>query len=364
MTDPAVLVTGCGAPGFPGTLWSLRQSPSGEALRVVGTDVRREQAGRHLADEFYRVPPAEDEAFVDELVDVCREESVDVILPQVTRELPVLASNKTAFEEVGTTVAVSDANAIADANDKKALIDVCRECDVPAPETSTAETEDDLREACRQLGYPDVPVVVKPPASNGSRGVRILDERRDHKRQFYEAKPTGLYSTLDDVVGILGEEFPRLLVMEYLPGEEYTVDAFRAADARTQSDNDRAVVVPRVRDEVRSGISFRGTIERREDIVAHVETLARELDLRYAFGFQFKEDADGRPKILECNPRVQGSMVTSTLGGANVTYAAVAEALGESGPSLEPEWGTSLYRYWGGIGVSDGVVVGNIGDVT
>lgn len=359
MTDPTVLVTGCGAPGFAGTLWSLRRG-DGPDRHVVGVDARREQAGRLLADEFHRVPPADDERFVDELLDVCRSASVDVVLPQVTRELPVLARHREAFAEAGATVAVAGPATIERANDKGALAELSAEVGVPTPATTRVETAAELERACHDLGYPDVPVVVKPPASNGSRGMRVLDETRDRKRAFYEEKPDGTHATLDGLQGILGDEFPPLLVMEYLPGDEYTVDAFRAPP---DAADDGSVVIPRRRDEVQSGISFRATVDRDEEMIAYTERLAEALDLSYAFGFQFKRDAEGRPKLLECNPRVQGTMVASTLAGANVVDASVGAAFDGRIPSFDPEWDRTFYRYWGGVGAEGDRLVGNIGRV-
>lgn len=353
-----VLVTGCGAPGFPGTLWSLRRGADAREVHVIGADMRSEQAGRYLADAFVEVPAASDDGFVEAMVDICRREAVDVVLPQVTRELPVLAANADRFAAVGTTVAVSAPASVVRASDTGALVDCCVDLGVPAPATFEAESPDELAAASDRLGYPDRRVVVKPPNSNGSRGMRILDPHRDRKRAFYEEKPTGVFSTVEDLQAVLGDSFPRLLVTEYLPGTEYTVDAFRPMDGRGTT-----TVVPRRRDEIRAGISFRATVVEDEAIIQHAERLADALDLRGAFGFQFKRGRNGRPKILECNPRVQGTMVTSTLAGANVVWAAVASALGEPVPPLEPTWDRSFYRYWGGIGVTGDEVVGNVGEL-
>lgn len=356
VSDLTVAVTGCGAPGFPGTLHSLRANYDDHDVRVVGVDMRAEQAGRHLADAFVQVPPADAEGFVPALLDVCRSEGVDVVLPQVTRELPTLAERAGEFERGGTAVAVAGPDAVRRANDKAAVVDACAAVDVPHPETYVADTGDDLVDACRRLGHPDVPVVVKPPSSNGGRGVRILDADRDRKRAFYAEKPTGRHATLPELSAVLGESFPRLLVMEHLPGVEFTVDAFRPEGGET-------VVVPRRRDEVRAGISFRATVVDDAGLVDATRRLADELDLAYAFGFQFKRDREGTPKILECNPRVQGTMVTSTVAGANVVYSAVKHALGEPVPAgeLDPAWDCSFYRYWGGVGIRGGDVVGDLG---
>lgn len=355
-TSPlTVLVTGCGAPGTVGTLWSLEENPHDRRVRTVGVDVRSRQAGRHLCDAFHTVPPADDEAFVERLLRVCESEGVDAVLPQVTRELSVLAANVERFREIGVGVAVSSASAIQEANDKAAVVDACEALGVPAPQTERVETWAELTAACEAFGYPETPVVIKPPVSNGSRGLRILDASRDRKRAFYDEKPDGAHTTLDALKPILGESFPPLLVTEYLPGTEYTVDVFR--------DGRETTVLPRSRDAVRSGISFQGTTVEHDAIIDASEALASRLDLEYAFGFQFKEATDGTPKILECNPRIQGTMVTSTLAEANFVYAAAAVAAGEPVPSFDPVWGTEFDRYWGGIGVFDGELVGNIGQL-
>jgi carbamoyl-phosphate synthase large subunit len=208
-----------------------------------------------------------------------------------------------------------------------------------------ASTIDDLVEAASDLGWPERKVVIKPPGSNGMRGVRIIDEAVDLKRLYYEEKPSSLCVRMDHMRQVLGGEFPELMVMEHLPGTEYTVDVFHGDDI---------LAIPRRRDRIVSGITFAGTVERREDIIQSSERLARSLGLDYAFGFQYKLDNEGTPKLLECNPRVQGTMVLSTLAGANMIYAAVMKALGEPVPSMRVTWGTRLMRYWGGIGVADG----------
>jgi carbamoyl-phosphate synthase large subunit len=268
----------------------------------------------------------------------------------------VLAEARSDFDEAGTPVVVSDPSTVELANDKHRLAGVAESIGVPTPETLQVETGDQLERAATSLGSPEEPVVVKPPVSNGSRGVRILDATRDRKRAFYEEKPDGRYATLDGVRETLGEAFPPLLVMEYLPGEEYTVDAFRprAGDGET-------TVVPRRRDKVKAGISFGATPVDDADMVAHTRALAAELGLTGAFGFQFKVDADGDPCLLECNPRVQGTMVTSTVAGANVVAAAVRDALGESVSPMTPDWDVRFHRYWGGLGVDDGDVTDDLG---
>jgi carbamoyl-phosphate synthase large subunit len=156
----------------------------------------------------------------------------------------------------------------------------------------------------------------------------------------------GLEISLEDLLAILhrGPGWPELLAMEYLPGPEYTVDAFRGEKVE--------IALPRLRQQIRSGITFRSRSECRDDMAEFTLCAARAIDLCYAFGFQFKLDAAGVPKVLESNPRVQGTMVASVFSGANVIWMGVKELLGESIEEAPTPVASQFLRFWGGVGVA------------
>jgi carbamoyl-phosphate synthase large subunit len=342
-----ILVTGAGAPGLPGTLYALRKNPDGRPVRVIGVDMETEAAGCFLVDKFFQVPAPEDPSYLDELLKICREESVAIVLPQTTREVVRLSQSKGLLEREGCRVMSSDASAIEIANNKWTLIEKFEEFGLPRPEAKLSHSEDEFLSLVRDLGYPERPVVVKPPISNGMRGVRVLQSEPWDVRRFLSEKPLGLETSLEELLRILrrGPSWPELLVMEYLAGPEYTVDAFIGEKL--------SVALPRLRQSVRSGITFRSRSEFRDDISSYTLQAARRIGLRYAFGFQFKLDNQGLPKILECNPRIQGTMVASVFSGANLIWYGVKELLGEpveqDGQKFEV---ACFYRFWGGVGIA------------
>lgn len=340
-----VLVTGAGAPGIKGTLYSLRENFDNRCIKTIGTDIKQEVIGTYLCDAFYRISRPSETAYLDQLLSICEKEDVDVILPQNTLELAVLAENKHLFLNIGTSIAVSDASAIAIANDKYKLMMLAEQIGVPTPKYTIVDNVESLTESAKDLGWPDKPVVVKPPLSNGMRGVRIIDESLDLKKMFYSEKPTSLFTKMNILYEILGPHFPPLLVMEYLPNAEYTVDVLKAREY---------TIIPRKRDLIQSGITFNGTVEHHEELITYVKRLSDAAGLDYAFGFQFKMDEHNTPKLLESNPRVQGTMVLSTFAGANIIYAAVKRALDEDIPDFQIKWGTRILRYWGGMGIQNG----------
>ena len=342
-----VLITGVGAPGTKGTLYSLKNNFDGRKIRTVGTDTSGDVVGKYLCDNFYKVPNPLEDCFIPELLKICEREKVDVILPQTTNELFKLSKFSKEFEKIGTKVAISSLEAIELSNNKYELMKISKDIGLPTARFYLVNNFNDLERYAEKLGWPSKPVVVKPPVSSGMRGLRIIDEKIDRKKSFYSEKPTATYLKLNELKEIIGERFSELLLTEFLPGKEYTVDVLRA---------NNTTIVPRSRDLIRTGITFNGTVEKNEEIIKASEKLSEKLGLKYAFGFQFKLDENETPKVIECNPRIQGTMVLSTLAGANIIYGAVKYALGEDVPEFKIKWGTRLLRYWGGIGVYNNTI--------
>jgi len=217
---------------------------------------------------------------------------------------------------------------------------VAEKIGIPYPSFRQVDNICELKDALISFGWPKKKVVVKPPLSNGSRGVRIIDESINLKEKFFNEKP-GILSTNFEILSLtLGSSFDTLLVMEYLDGQEYSVDIFRHEDVE--------IVVPRSRGLIKSGITFFGTIEDNKLIEEYSLKLSRALNLNFCFGFQFKMK-DNIPHIIECNPRVQGSMVISTMGGANIIFNSVLALLNNNLLPMKIIKDTTFTRYWGGI---------------
>lgn len=346
MRSITVLVTGAGAPGIKGTLESIRNNYDQREVKIVGTDASSEAVGKFICDDFYVIPKAaQRKEYLLALKELVQHLSVDVIVPQNTMELDILSDTKGEFEQLNCKILLSDNDSIQLANNKHTLMVKCQEIGVPVGEFYLASDFETLRSHATQLGWPGKPVVVKPPISNGQRGVRVIDESLDRKELFYSSKPSSLNTTMEELYATLGDDFSELVVTEYLPGDEYTVDAF-AYDGKS-------FILPRKRAVVRSGITFVGQVEKNEQIIKYTDLLIQHLKPEMCFGFQFKLDANGVPKILESNPRVQGTMVLSTIAGANIIYTGIKALLGEEwNVDYEVDWNAKFIRYWGGVGVS------------
>jgi len=146
---------------------------------------------------------------------------------------------------------------------------------------------------------PGYPVFVKPDAGQGSQRARAVPDRAELESALAH----------DD----------SLLILEHLPGPEYTIDCF--------SDRERGLLFcgGRSRVRTRSGISV--TSEPVEDarFRARAEAIASRLTFHGAWFFQLKEDAHGELRLLEVAPRIAGAMALHRVMGVNFPLLSLYE---------------------------------------
>ena len=332
-------MTGGGAPGAPGIIKCLLQA---DWINLLVADADPEAVGRFMHPAFVPIPKATEEHFTEEVLRVCQQYDIKVVLPLVTRELFPLSRAREAFAAQGIRVLVSPAEAIEKANNKAACYQYLQGAGVPVPRFYVARTKEDFIHAAYELGHPQQDFCFKPSVSNGSRGFRIVADSIDESSQLFDQKPYNTYIAYPIALSILSAKpFPELLVSEHLPGEEYSVDCL----AR---EGTPLLVVPRLRSKMINGISVKGTFVQDEAIIAYCRRIIEAIGLHGNIGIQVKKNAKGEPLLLEINPRVQGTIVAALGAGVNLPLLAVKQELGMQIEQHEGNvaWGTRFSRYW------------------
>lgn len=287
-----ILVSAVGAPGAARLLRGLRENGERE-VRLVGTDMGNRAIGRHLCDAFHRVPAGTAPEFADTVLDICRREGVDAVLPESSFDLEGLADARGRFADEGIAVLVSSPESIAAANDKGSATELLEQLGLPAPRSIRATGSAQVEAAALALGYPDVPVCFKPVFGSGSRGFRILDPTVDRAHQLLYEKPGAVALRLDEAVELLPDEGgPELLVMELATGPERTVDGF--ADG-----NGIVLGHAKTREGVRSGLAMYFVTLDDPELMAQCELLINGLGIEHFFNIQLI----GR-HFIEVNPRI------------------------------------------------------------
>lgn len=332
-----VLMTGAGAPGGPGIIKGLQQDSN---IDLIVGDVNPVASGKFLNDKFELLLNADDPEFISDLLRICIKNQIDIIFPLVTKELFKLSKGKKIFSEHGIKIVVSDYESLKIANDKSALYNHLKPKNILTPNFRVAKTFTEVIEAFEQLGFPKNPICIKPSISNGSRGVRIIDNSIDEFDLLFKHKPNSLYMTFDKLKEILADkEFPELLISEVLPGEEFTIDTI-------VSKGKAEIVLPRKRTKMNGGISVAGSFEENDEIINYCKEIIASLDLDGPIGLQVKKSSTGDFKILEINPRIQGTSIAALGLGVNLPLLAIYNALGETIKMPIVKWETNFVRYY------------------
>jgi hypothetical protein len=146
------------------------------------------------------------------------------------------------------------------------------------------------------------PVFLKPPDGQGGHKCTLAANR-------------------EEAVLALAHD-PALLVCEYLPGTEYTLDCF------TDRHGTLLFTGPRSRDVIRMGIAFQSSSVPLSTEMGHIAALLNNrMKMRGLWYFQLKADAVGRLKLLEVSARMACSMGLYRQLGVNFALLAAYDAL-------------------------------------
>lgn len=339
-----ILMTGGGAPGAAGILKCLQQE---KTFHITIADANPNAVGRYMNSDFETIPFAGDPSFAETILALCKKKNIQLILPLVTRELIPLSLYQGKFEQAGVKLAISPTASLEIANNKSMLYQFLQWRSIAVPDFRIVDgsaplATEQFKQAVEELDYPNKAVCFKPSVSNGSRGFRIISEQMNELDLLFNHKPTSTYISLNDAIRILSSGlFPELLVSEYLPGEEYSVDCLA-------NHGDIIVIAPRLRTKMINGISVEGEFVNEEKIIAYCRQIVKELQLHGNIGIQVKRSTADQFLILEINPRVQGTVSAGLGAGINLPVLAIKQELGLpiSPADMTVRWGTKFTRFW------------------
>jgi carbamoyl-phosphate synthase large subunit len=286
---PRVLVTGTGGSSGIAVLGAL----SAEKLDIFSADVDPHAPGLYLVDEDRRLPiPEGDRDSYTELVyELCERHRIDVLIPTTGRELVLLASARAFFTEVGTRIVLASEKTLRMCLDRWALH---RRCTGAVRVPDSMLVDENFDPSC-----PKLPVMVKPRAGSGSRGVQLIERREELKRI---------------------ERDGSLLVQEHLPGAEYSLNTLARSDGRV-------IVVPWARSKVDSCVAATWRAVRDDGLEAIGRRIAERIGLTSVVNIQVKETFDGEPALLEVNPSFPGTTPLTVASGVNMPKLCVDDAL-------------------------------------
>ena len=318
MKFACALLTGAGAPPGLTAIRSLREAKLG--LKLIAADAAPYAAG--LFEEGLEaslvLPSAtrDQAAYVAALEDACARHGVDLIIPGSEAECAALAPHRDRFQARGVEIPVPEPSVLRFGLDKGALLERAAARGLTAPKTLVIHDEGDL--AAWDGGFP---CVLKPRASRGARGVSYPHSLDALKRDWRRTQ----------------SQEGACLVQTFIPGgvdRIFTVGAVFVEGRLMLATVHRKLAT----NPPSGGAATAGLTVHDADVRAAGLAVLEATGPWHGFAaVELKvSEADGRPWLLEINPRLWGFSQMMTLAGVNAPALLVRALAGEFGAGPVP----------------------------
>jgi carbamoyl-phosphate synthase large subunit len=336
-----VVITGCGSEGALGLIQSLRDAYN-DNIKIIGLDTDAYIGNQIFLDEHMLPPPRDSNDYLDFILTVLNGKKADILWPIPTRELELFALNKHVIEKsTGAKVLIGGYEGISTANNKLKLYKALRGF-LPevVPDFYEVREKNEFEEHIYRLGYPRNKVCIKRTDAAGAVGFRILDPHvRTGDILFYQ-NPTTTISRWEDIRSMMDDAgtLPEYMVTEYLPGEQWECDTL-CYDGKLLN------CVTRRNIRMLWGMCAVTHILENNLLYEYCKIIVERLNLSYIINIEFREDSSGQLKILEINPRVNGTVLAPLYAGNNHGKMAIDLLMGNNVIVSKNENDIVLSRY-------------------
>jgi predicted ATP-grasp superfamily ATP-dependent carboligase len=253
---------------------------------------------RYCEKKFvYPNPSKNTEEFINYLLDLVKKNDYEMIFPITDSTVLPIVLHKGEFSE-HTIVPFPNYTTLIKAMNKENTIRIAMANKIPLPKTYFLKSVDDSK-----LDGLEYPIILKPVRSSGSRGVALCNNNEE----------------LIDKYKYISGKYGPLLAQEYIPqGGEVGVYTLFNEESKPIA----LSVQKRIRSYPVSGgpSTLRETVKN-EELAEISFKLLRAMNWYGLAMVEFRIDArNGKPKLMEINPRFWGSLQLSILAGVNFPY--------------------------------------------
>ena len=294
-----ILVTGVGSLLGQGILKSAQESKL--KCRIIATDYFPTSVGLYWVEKGYILPDilkpeVSETQWIDALINVIKLEKVDLVLPGLDFELPILAKHKSFIErQTGAILLVSSEEVVRIGDDKWETVKYLEKIGFNYPNSCLPETLESY------IQSNPFPFIVKPRHGHTSENVFLVKNSRE----------------LNEAINAC--DMP--IIQEYIgcQTQEYTCGA-------TYIDNEIVTVIS-LRRTLKNGNTQLAFCERTDVIDTYVKDLTESLKPFGPINFQLRLTHRG-PVVFEINPRFSGTTPIRAQFGVNEVEAVIKKLIG------------------------------------
>ena len=225
-----VLLTASGGIHALGVIDCLKNNYEKRKIKIICTDMEEKELLKNKADGFYIVPKGNSKKFINTILKICQKEKIDIIIPGNADEILSISKNIKLFNLRNIKTTISNFNNLNIILNKEKTYSKLKKIGINIPEYYRIKNYKEFLQAIKKLGYPKKNICFKPSKyseSGGTRGFRILRQKNSAKKIILHKKPDSVEIDFETTKSALKNTGPiDLLVMEYLPGDEFSTYVF------------------------------------------------------------------------------------------------------------------------------------------
>jgi carbamoyl-phosphate synthase large subunit len=298
-------------------------------VEVIGVDVNPNASGELFADYFYQVPMGDASNYIETILDIVKKHKINLILPGSDGEALALSIKKDSFLQEQCQIATIDSLNLQLLSDKSVQYKALQDAGVAIAKWQKAETIEELNHSVLQFFDEFEELVIKPCISRGNRGVIVLRPELKTVENYLGARELHMnLETYQTKYQKSYQEYLPAIVMQRLLEPAYDLDVLGWK-------GNPIIVVPRKRHNP-VGIPFTGnTIINSPELIKLGEQVIKAFDLSWMYDVDVMTASDGKPYVLEVNPRYSGSCPSSIIAGIPLFDALIALAKNDNIPTMK-----------------------------
>lgn len=195
---------------------------------IVATNSDMNTTAMSVADKAFESPLIYDKEYIPFLLEICKNEKIDILISLFDIDLMILAKNKAEFEALGVKVIVSNEDVINICNDKFEMLEYLKKINMPVPETYL-----DLDKAIEYADFDKKTYILKPRWGMGSLSIFEAEDKKELEVLYEKAKRSIQKSYLRFESN--ADMNRAILIQEKIKGDEFGLDIFNDLEGENLS---------------------------------------------------------------------------------------------------------------------------------
>ncbi len=284
---------------------------------VLGVDVNP-NVNAFFVNKFEVVPRADlsQLKYIKKIIFLCKKYKIDTILPCSENETLAVSKYLSLFKKNKIKTSSSSFGTVNLMTDKLKMFEYLNNFNIDVGKWKKVDNFSDVDNALNFFGYPLKKVVIKPRYGSGSRGILIVNHKKNSFTHLLKDRfcGEGSWEIIKEELKNLNKSLDNCFVMPYHDGKTFDVDCIA-------NKGNLVLAIPRLRvyKNPLSPTNQGCIISPNKIINNYCSKLVKAFNINGACDFDIVIRKDKRPQLLDSSCRLSGSVGASLNAGINVT---------------------------------------------